>query len=232
MAKKKSTDQGDKSLGNIESALTRSEQFIEDNQKMLTNILIGVLAVVLLVIAGNRYILKPKNLEAANSMYMAERFFEKDSFNIALYGYGTYPGFLDIIDDYGITKSAKLAKFYSGVCYKELGDFESAEDYLSKFKTKDVLVASTAISALGDVYAEMQEYSKATKAYLFAADRYENSFTSPIILKKAGIVFEAAGELENALEVYYRISKDYPDSAEGREIKKYIGRVEGKLAAL
>lgn len=232
MAKKKSTDQGDKSLGNIESALTRSEQFIEDNQKMLTNVLIGILAVVLLIIAGNRYILKPKNVEAANSMYMAERFFERDSFNIALYGYGTYPGFLDIIDDYSITKSAKLAKFYSGVCYKELGDFAAAEEYLTKFKTKDVLVASSALSALGDVYAEMQEYNKATKAYISAVDRYENSFTSPIILKKAGIVYEAAGELEKALEVYNQISTDYPDSAEGREIKKYIGRVEGKISAL
>lgn len=231
MAKKKSTDQGDKSLGNIESALTRSEQFIEDNQKLLTNILIGILAVVLLIIAGNRYILKPRNAEAADSMYMAERFFERDSFNIALYGYGTYPGFLDIIDDYSITKSAKLAKYYTGICYKEIGDFEAAEDYLSKFKTRDKLVAAAALSALGDVYAEMQEYDKASKAYMSAVDQHENSFTSPIILKKAGIVYEAAGDLESALEVYKRISKDYPTSAEGREIKKYIGRVEGKLAS-
>ncbi len=231
MAKKKDTAKAEKNLGGIESALTRSEQFIEDNQKVLTNALIGVLAIVLLIVAGNRFILKPKNAEAAASMYMAESFFELDSFNLALYGYGTYPGFLDIIDDYSITKSAKLAKYYSGVCFKELGDFESAEEYLSKFSTKDMLVGATALSALGDVYSELQEYNKAINSYLKAVNKYPNSFTTPVILKKAGIVYEAAGELEGALDVYKRIQSDYPDSAEGREIEKYIGRVEAKISA-
>ncbi len=232
MSKKQNTNQADKSLGGIESALTRSEQFIEDNQKLLVNVLIGILAVILLIVAANRYYLKPKNVEASASIYMAERYFERDSFNLALYGYGTYPGFLDIIDDYSITKAGKLAKYYSGICFKELGDFESAEDYLSKFKTKDLLVGATALSALGDVYTELQDYNKATKAYMSAVDKFENNFTSPIILKKAGIVYEEAGELENALSTYQRISKDYPNSVEGKEIKKYIGRVEAKIASL
>jgi len=230
MAKKKDVAQADKSLGGIESALTRTEQFIEDNQKLLINVLIGILALVLLIVAGNRYILKPKNAEAAEAMYMAERFFERDSFNLALYGYGTYSGFLDIMDDYSITKSAKLSKFYAGVCFKEIGDFDAAEEYLSKFKTKDLLVGATALSSLGDVYAELQEYDKSLKAYLTAADKYENTFTTPIILKKAGIVYEADGDLEGALKVYNRISSEYPNSAEGREIKKYIGRVEAKIS--
>jgi len=232
MAKKKNTNQGDKSLGGIESALTRSEQFIEDNQKLLINVLIGAIAIVLLIVAANRYYLKPKNVEAAASMYMAERYFERDSFNLALYGYGTYPGFLDIIEDYSITKSANLAKYYTGICFKELGDFESAESYLSKFNTEDLLVGATALSALGDVYAELQDYSKATKTYMAAVNKYENDFTTPIILKKAGIIYEEAGEYENALNAYKRISQDYPGSVEGKEIKKYIGRVEAKIASL
>ena len=35
MSKKKNVKQGDKNLEGIEQALTRSEQFIEDNQKLL-----------------------------------------------------------------------------------------------------------------------------------------------------------------------------------------------------
>ncbi len=231
MAKKAKEVQGDKNLGNIESALTKTELFIEDNQKMLTNILLGILAVALLIIAGNRYILKPKNQEAAASMYMAERYFERDSFNLALNGYGTYPGFIDIIDEYSITKSAKLAKYYAGVCYKELGDYESAIDYLSSFKTKDLLVGAAAQSSLGDAYSETGDYSKAVKAYLEAANQYENEFSTPIILKKAGIVYEAMGEYEKALGVYERIQNEYPESTEGREMKKYIGRVQAELAS-
>ncbi len=232
MARKQKEVQGDKNLGNIESALSRTELFIEDNQKMLTNILLGILAIALLIIAGNRYVLKPKNAEAAASMYMAERYFERDSFNLALNGYGTYPGFLDIMDDYAITKSAKLAKYYAGICYKEVGDHESAIEYLSAFRTRDLMIGAAAQSSLGDAYSEIGEYEKAAAAYIKAVKKYENSFTSPIILKKAGIVYEEVGALEKALEVYERISREYPESAEGREMKKYIGRVEAQLATL
>jgi len=229
MAKKQVENQGDKNLGNIESALSRTELFIEDNQKLLTNILIGILAVTLLIIAGNRYILKPKSLEAAASMYMAEKYFELDSFNLALNGYGTYPGFLEVIDDYGITKTAKLAKYYAGVCYKELGDYESSIEYLSKYNTKDLLLGAASQSALGDAYSELGEYDKAIKAYMTAANKYENSFTSPIIMKKAGIVYEAMGEYQKALDIFKKIESEYPESAEGREAKKYIGRFEAQL---
>src|SRR6056297_1247837 len=224
MAKKK-TEQGDKSLSGIEQALTRSERFIEDNQKLLINILTGVLAVVLLVILGNRYYLKPQNQEAASNMYMAERFFERDSFNLALNGYGSYPGFLEIIDEYGITSSARLARYYAGICYKELGNYQEAIDYLKRYNTNDLLVGASSKSALGDAYAELGQYDKATRTYLDGAESYENDFSTPIILKKAGIVYEEMGELEKALEVYKRIQTNYPESAEGREIKKYIGRV-------
>ncbi len=136
MAKKKNVKQTDKNLEGIEQALTRSEQFIEDNQKLLTYLLGGIIVLLLIIIGGNRYYLKPLNEEAAADMFYAERFFEIDSFNLALNGYGTYPGFLNVIDDYGITKSAKISRYYAGVCYHQLGDHETAIEYLSKFKTR------------------------------------------------------------------------------------------------
>ncbi len=229
MSKKKNVKQTDKSLEGIEQALTRSEQFIEDNQKLLTYILGGLIVVLLVIVGGNRYYLKPLNEKAAADMYYAERFFELDSFNLALNGYGTYPGFLNVIDDYGITKSAKVARYYAGVCYHQLGDHESAIDLLDKFKTGDLLVGAAKFSTLGDAYVEMGELEKAVSSYKSGIDKYENNFSSPIMLKKLGIVYEEMGELEQALEVYQDIESNYPETPEGREIKKYIGRVESKM---
>jgi tetratricopeptide (TPR) repeat protein len=163
-------------------------------------------------------------------MYYAERFFEIDSFNLALNGYGTYPGFLNVIDDYGITKSAKVAKYYAGVCYHNLGEFSSAIDYLSKFKTDDLLVGAAKYSTLGDSYVGMNELSKAVSSYKAGIDKYENTFSTPIILKKLGIVYEEMGELDQALKTYQAIEATYPETTEGREIKKYIGRVESKMS--
>ena len=230
MSKKKNVKQTDKNLEGIEQALTRSEQFIEDNQKALTYILGGLIVVLLIVIGGNRYYLKPLNEEAAADMYYAERFFEMDSFNLALNGYGTYPGFLNVIDDYGISKSAKISKYYAGVCYHQLGDHETAVNLLNKFKTDDLLVGAAKYSTLGDAYVEMGDMNKAISAYKSGIEKYENNFSSPIMLKKLGLVYEELAQLDDALEAYKVIESNYPGTAEGKEIKKYIGRVESKMA--
>jgi len=230
MSKKKNVKQTDKNLEGIEQALTRSEQFIEDNQKTLTYILGGLIVILLIIIGGNRYYLKPLNEEAAADMYYAERFFELDSFNLALNGYGTYPGFLNVIDDYGITKSAKISKYYAGVCYHQLGDHEAAIELLNKFKTNDLLVGAAKFSTLGDAYVEIDELNKAISAYKSGIEKYENSFSSPIMLKKMGLVYEELGQLDDALKTYKSIQSTYPDSAEGKEISKYIGRVESKMS--
>jgi len=228
MAKKKNVKQTDKNLQGIEQALTRSEQFIEDNQKALTYILGGIVVVLLIIIGGNRYYLKPLNERAAADMYYAERFFELDSFNLALNGYGTYPGFLNVMEDYGISKSAKLSRYYAGVCYHQLGDQEAAVRLLNKFKTSDLLVGAAKYSTLGDAYVEMGDMNKAISAYRTGVEKYENNFSSPIILKKLGLVYEEMGQLDDALDTYRTIESTYPDTPEGNEIEKYIGRVEAK----
>ena len=230
MSKKKNVKQTDKNLEGIEQALTRSEQFIEDNQKILTYVLGGLIAILLIIIGGNRYYLRPLNEEAAAEMFYAERFFELDSFNLALNGYGTYPGFLNIIDDYGITKASKMARYYAGVCFYQLGNPEEAISYLGKFKTDDLLVGAAKYSTMGDAYVELEELDKAASSYKHGIDNYPNNFSAPIMLKKLGLVYEELGDLDQALEVYQTIESAYPESTEGREIKKYIGRVESKMS--
>ena len=230
MSKKKNVKQTDKSLEGIEQALSRSEQFIEDNQKVLTYVLGGVLIILLIVIGGNRYYLKPLNEEAAADMFYAERFFELDSFNLALNGFGTFPGFLNVMEDYRVTKSAKVARYYAGVCYHQLGDHETALEYLGKFKTDDLLVGAAKFSTMGDAYVELGELEKAAASYKSGIDKFENNFSSPILLKKLGIVYEELGDLDLALDSYQIIELVYPETPEGREIKKYIGRVESKMS--
>ena len=51
---------------------------------------------------------------------MAEIYFEKDSFNLALNGDLNSAGFIDIADDYSSTKTGKLANYYAGICYLNL----------------------------------------------------------------------------------------------------------------
>ena len=140
-----------------------------------------------------------------------------------------YPGFLQIIDDYGITKSANLAHYYAGISFLNLGNFEEAIYHLKKFKSKDQVVSAMATGAIGDAYMEMDDISTATSYYVEAATMRENEFSAPIFLMKAGNAYELQGNYSEALEMYETIKFDYPTSNEAREIDKYISRAEAEI---
>ncbi len=222
MAKKKSTQHDN--VQDIESALTRTEQFIEDNQKLITYIVGGIVVVAAAFLGLNKFILQPREDEAQSQMFMAENYFEKDSFNLAINGDGNYLGFLDIIDDYGMTKSAKLAKYYTGVSYLRLGEYQEAINYLGKFKTDDILLASVKEGSMGDAYSELGDDKKALQHYINATSASDNNFTTPIYLMKAAAIYENQGEPAKALEFYTRIKNEYPDTNEGQNVEKYIAR--------
>ncbi len=227
MAKKK-TKQPD-NLQELESALTWTEQFIEDHQNIISYVVGGIILVVVAYLGFHKFYLEPKEKEAQSQMFVAEQYFEKDSFNLALNGDGNYLGFLDIIDGYGITKSSNLAKYYCGISYLHLGQYEDAIDYLSEFKTDDLLLKPITEGAIGDAYLELGDQDKALSQYKKAYNENENEFTSPIYMFKAAKLLENLDELEQALEIYKKIKTDFPESNEARNVEKYIARVQVNL---
>jgi tetratricopeptide (TPR) repeat protein len=226
MKKDKTTAQGDKNIVAVEEALSRSEQFIERNQ----NIVIGVVAAIVLIIGGyigyTRFILEPREQEARAEIFMAETFFEQDSLRIALEGDGANLGFLDIISDYSMTQTANLARYYAGVSYLNLGEYEEAIKHLKKFKKRDQLLGAMAYGAIGDSYMELDDQSNAATFYEKAANYKPNMLTTPAFLIKLGMTYELMGKNNEALEAYETIQNEYQNTNEGRNIERYIARVK------
>ena len=229
MAKNKKNVPESDGFRQVESALSRAENFIETNQKAFMYGLAGILIVVLLVIGYFKFIREPQIQEAWSESYKAEFYFEKDSFNLALNGDGAFPGFLDIIDDYGRTPMGNAAEYYAGVCYMRLGDFASAIEHFEDFDSDDPMVGAMAINLIGDANMELGNKEEALEHYLEAAEAASNEFLSPIFLMKAGRTYELLGKYQDALAIYKRIETEYFDTPEQREIEKYIKRVEMKL---
>ncbi len=224
----KKVDKTEERIVKVEEAFGKTEQFIEKYQQIIL-IVIGVIVVVVLGFFGfKRFYLLPKEKDAQAQMFMAEKYFELDSLKKALNGDGQYLGFLSIIDEYGLTKSANLSHYYAGICYLKLGQFDLALEQLDKFSSSDELVAPMAKGAMGDANMELNQTQKAADLYLEAADMRKNEFSSPLFLMKAGMAYEELGNLEKALEVYKKIKSDYPRSFEGREVDKNIAYLEGK----
>ena len=230
MVKKKDTTE--ERIVAVEEALSKSEQFIERNQKILTYVVGGIIVVILLFFGYKKYISGPKEKTAQSLMFTAENYFEKDSLDLALFGDGESYGFMDIIDDYGSTAAGNLAKYYSGICYLKKGEYEDAISYLKKFSGDDVIVPSMALGAIGDAYVQLDELEKAAKYYTDAANKNKNDFTTPTFLMKAGWTYEILGNWDKAKSSYEEIKKDYPRSREAREVDKYIARAKVELGEL
>jgi tetratricopeptide (TPR) repeat protein len=216
-------------IENVGQALTKAELFIENNQKVITYIVLGIFIVVGGILGYNKLYLAPLNTEAHDQMYVAEQYFQKDSFNLALNGDGNNWGFIKIIDDYGLTKAANLAHYYAGISYYKLGKFQDAIDQLGKFSSSDKLVYPIALGTIGDAYLELGNSEKALKFYLKAAKKSENELTAPVYLMKAGQVCEDMNDYKQALKIYKLLQEKYPVSSEGREIDKYITRAQLKI---
>lgn len=226
--KKKKDPKGSDLLENpavLAEKLTKTEQFLEQNKKIVIAV-IGGLAVVVSAFFLYRYYVSNQNTQAQIDMFQAVYYYEADSIQKALQGDGNNYGFLDIIDNYRMTKTANLANFYTGSCYLKLGDFQNAIDYLSSFSSDDLVVQSRAYALIGDAHMELGDYHEAARYYEQAANHKPNQYLSPLYLIKAATAYEKLADFEKAAACYGIIVDKYPESSEYNNARKHKARLE------
>jgi tetratricopeptide (TPR) repeat protein len=223
---KKNKESAPEQLENVESALSRTEQFIENNQKTITTVVFVILIVVGGYLLFQRYYMTPLEQEAKQQMFRAEQYFAQDSFNLALNGDGNYLGFLDIVDEYGMTKSANLAKYYTGISYLQLGKYDNAIDYLKDFNVDDKIIEPQKYGALGDAYMEKGNLDEAMDYYEKAMNANKNEFSTPYFMEKVAFVHEEKGNYNDAIDLYKRIKRKYPESSQSEQADKNIARLK------
>ena len=226
MAKK--VNKTEEQFAQVEEALTKTEQYIEDNQKSLMLIVGVIIGIIALYIGYDKLYMEPLEREAQSEIYMAELYFQKDSFNIALNGDGQYSGFLDVSDDYSNTKAGQLANYYAGLCYLYTNQYEDAIDYLSDFNSDNITLSTLALGCIGDAYVELGEKDKALDYYREASDYDDNDFTRPRFLMKEAAIHEFNEDFEDAMDIYKIIQNEYKTSREAEHIDKYISRAENR----
>jgi tetratricopeptide (TPR) repeat protein len=206
--------------------VARVENFWGRNGKTLSYVLIGLIVVVGGWFAYQEMIVKPKDQKAADSIGKAQEYFAVDSFKTALNGDGQNKGFLYIINNYGGTKSANLAKYYAGVSYLKLGDFNNAVKYLKDFSSDAKQIQLMADGALGDAYSELNKNEDAISAYKKAGSEFEqDEFNSSEYLFRAALLSEKNGNSKQALELYKELKNKYPKTEKGFQADKYIYRL-------
>lgn len=197
------------------------------------NLIIGVFALIILGIGVyfgyKELFLKPKTQQAENKIPFAQTLFATDSFQVALNGDGINDGFLQIADEYGMTKPGNLAKYYSGICYLKAKDFDNAIKYLEDFNPPtDELTGLTNLN-LGHAYAEKEDYTKAISYYKKAGETAKSEIFSPMYYKIAGDLMVMQNDFKGAKEIFELIKREYPLSEQGANIDLDIAYTSAKL---
>lgn len=201
--------------------------FIDDNQKLLSMIAMGIGVIALLYVGYKFLYIGPREKDAVNAMYKAEEVFAKDSFALALESPGGgFEGFLDIIDNYSGTKAANLAHYYAGISYLNLGKYEDAITYLEDYSDGDEVTSITKAGALGDAYAETGDKDKALSLYQKAAGATENDLLTPYYTHKLAMLYYSQGKTKEAVEQLEIIKSKYPDSNEYSQAEKLLAKLQ------
>ena len=230
MAKKiKASDptQAEKNVGEI---LSKTDQFLD---KHLRSLLIGIGAVILIVlgtISFRQWYSIPKEKEAQAAMFPGQMYYANQQWEIALNGNEIdYIGFEGIIDEFGGTSTANLAKAYAGLSHYQLGDYETALKYLKSYRGKEKLFAAQVAGAIGDCKVNLGQAKEAISDFTKAAEKANSPLFSPIYLNKAALAQESLGNYKEALALYNTIKTKYPESNEANSVDKYIERAKALI---
>ena len=216
----------------LDDTANKSEQWIEKNSKPLFYGLITIAALILGYLAYTKFVAEPTEKEAANELAFPRTYFDEATTSagaavdsllvLGLEGADGKYGFIDIASTYSGTKAGNLANYYAGVSYLKMKKYENAIEYLNKFDSDDELLGPTALGAIGDAFADINQPKDALNYYEKAADKKDNDFTTPLFLFKAAQTAMGLKEYSKAESLYTTIKENYSKSTQGRDIEKYI----------
>lgn len=207
----------------VVEAVSKTDLFFKENKNLIIGVAVAAVLVAFGIFAFQKWYYQPKAREAQQQLYPAEMAFKAESWETALNGDGNNLGIAQVIEDYGKATPA-AAWFEAGICELQLGNYESAIDYLKNYKGKDAILKARSISCMGDAYVGLEDYAKALDCFVKAAGVIDNIYAAAYLLK-AGVTAEQLGKNEEALKDYKTIKEQYPQSMEGYDIDKYISRL-------
>ncbi|MCF0218902.1 MAG: tetratricopeptide repeat protein [Muribaculaceae bacterium] len=210
------------SIDNLNDQLTGLEQRVQNNQKMILWVCIGIAAVVALVF-GYIYLIHKPSVEAANNAIGQadiELFNGNDSIAAEKY--------MKVADEFGHDAGNRAALSAAILLYQQKR-YEDAINYLRKYSANEEIIGASALSLEGDCYVNLKKYDEALKAFKNAAKASDNNpHYTPFFLMKEATVQRELKNYKAEAELYAQILKDYPTYGnENRlDIEKYLRRAE------
>ena len=224
-----------KAFNTLDETASRTEDFVQKNQKYILGLLGAIALLTIGYLLYQRFIAEPKQDDAADQLFVAQQNFQKavdgdakaDSlFNLVLKGSEGKFGVVKIAEEYSGTDAGTLANYYAGIACLNTGKYDEAIKSLEKFSSKDEVLSTLAIGAIGDAYSQKNQAKEALSYYVKAANAKKNELTTPRFLLKAGKTALALGNKADALKYFTDIKENYENTPEGLSVDGLIGMAQ------
>jgi tetratricopeptide (TPR) repeat protein len=219
-------------FNSLDETASKTEDWVARNQKYIFGVVAAIAVVTVGYLMYQKFIVQPKEDEAATEIYEAQQNFQKavdattnaDSlFNLCLKGAKGSLGFVEIADKFSGTSAGNLANYYAGISYLNTGKYAEAITSLENFKSNDMILSVLAVGAIGDAYAQKKQPNEALAQYIKASEMNKNDLTTPRFLLKAGQIALVNGKKAEAFKYFTEIKEKYESTPEGSSVDALIG---------
>ncbi len=203
----------------------QATDFFEKNRTAVLSVLGAILLAIVGAFFWNRE-QASKNQEATSKLEVVIKRYEAGNYSGAIEGDSTTTGLKDIAKTYSGTPSGEQAKLYLANAYFQLRNYDEAQRAFESISSSAPLVKGSALAGEAACYEQKKEYKKAAQLFRRASEIVRNDAIAAIYLENAGRNFEFAGEKSDALSIYEKLKKDYPQAAATRNVEPIIARLK------
>lgn len=201
-----------------------AEEFIKNNTKIVTGVLIGLAAVIIVLVFMFRSKAKANRMAAGELGIATQSLARGDTSDAVL-------RLEDLTAQYPGTDSANLAYALLGKVAMARGNYSEAigyfNNYLEENKKKDIFTIQV-LNGLANCYYIQDDFSGAAQKYLEAAELAPHQFQKNSSLLNAAKCYLTSSNTERAGELISRVKESKPEE---QEIKDQLNRLENQLAA-
>ena len=219
-------EQGQATHQTHENFVVRVLNFFNQYDKIIYGVAIGLLVIVGVLVAFNRFYLIPQSEKASSLMTAPIEFMMKaDSLSLitALEGDDESEGFLNIASSFRLTRTANTARYFAGLCYLKLGEKEEALRYLRKFNQRDDVYWFGAQAMISDLYDDQGDTRNAIR-FCKRATGGNDPYLTPINLFKLGQLYEREGDWKRAVAAYETIQNNFFTEYQKMGVDRYLER--------
>ncbi len=230
-----STQKNDNTTIGVQEVYGKAESFFEKNRKAFLIGGGGIVAILAGFLAYQFLIKGPKEKEANNAIWKAIQMQEIDSSAAALNGGPDYSGFEEVAQKYDGTKAGKVAHYWCGINYRDMGEYEKALEHFKKADFDDEAVGVIALGNVGDMYVQLGNIEEGASWLEKAAKRAgasdSRNFTAPQYILKAAKAYIELGKEDKAKSLLQDAVENYDNrSQEWGEATRLLAMLKARQA--